>query len=308
MNGYTPLRSSKGSSSSSSREVDPFTLHAQQADRARRRRSAAAATSSPLDDRKEEGGEPQYSGDNDDDDDATHERAQERQSTFINSDDSTTTTTATGRKASSSMQLRQFTRTKDAIELDDMEEGISKVQQQQPLLNNGHTGGHVVEHYSNGTGGAPDRGGHSEKGSVGGTSLRKSVLLATKKVDDLDEGAASSSSSSSSLGGLTDKDKRAMVLLVALYLLQGIPVGLAFGSIPYLLRSKLSYSQIGIFTLCTYPYSLKLLWSPIVDSLFFKSVGRRKSWIVPIQCIVGCMLWWLSRNIDYYMDRVSGGL
>jgi hypothetical protein len=32
-----------------------------------------------------------------------------------------------------------------------------------------------------------------------------------------------------------------------------------------------------------YPYSLKLLWSPIVDSLFSESFGRRKSWIIPIQ-------------------------
>lgn len=87
-------------------------------------------------------------------------------------------------------------------------------------------------------------------------------------------------------------------------LLQGIPVGLAFGSIPFLLRAKLSYSQIGIFTLCTYPYSLKLLWSPIVDSIFSPTVGRRKSWIVPIQTIVAVMLWWLAGNITALMEAV----
>lgn len=88
-------------------------------------------------------------------------------------------------------------------------------------------------------------------------------------------------------------------------LLQGIPVGLAFGSIPFLLRAKLSYSQIGIFTLCTYPYSLKLLWSPIVDSVFSKRLGRRKSWIVPIQIIVGALLWWLGGNVGALMEAVS---
>lgn len=125
-------------------------------------------------------------------------------------------------------------------------------------------------------------------------------------------------------GTLTVRDKRALVLLVVLCafsllppprnartdaalsdLLQGIPVGLAFGSIPFLLRSKLSYSQIGIFTLCTYPYSLKLLWSPIVDSIFSVKLGRRKSWIVPIQLIVGGMMWWLGGNVSVLMEAVS---
>jgi PAT family acetyl-CoA transporter-like MFS transporter 1 len=103
--------------------------------------------------------------------------------------------------------------------------------------------------------------------------------------------------------GLSREDKRAMILLVALYLLQGIPVGLAFGSIPYLLRARLSYSQIGVFSLASYPYSLKLLWSPVVDSWYRRKWGRRKSWIVPIQYIVGLMLYWLSRNISSLMDK-----
>ncbi|CEQ42072.1 SPOSA6832_03845, partial [Sporobolomyces salmonicolor] len=103
-------------------------------------------------------------------------------------------------------------------------------------------------------------------------------------------------------GPLSARDKRALALLVALYLLQGIPVGLAFGSIPFLLRSKLSYSQIGIFTLCTYPYSLKLLWSPIVDSIFSPKLGRRKSWIVPIQTVVGGLFWWLGGNVQGMME------
>jgi len=130
-------------------------------------------------------------------------------------------------------------------------------------------------------------------------------------------------------GTLSLRDRRALALLVALCesnpllsfpfpshadsplllphvdLLQGIPVGLAFGSIPFFLRAKLSYSQIGIFTLCTYPYSLKLLWSPIVDSIFSPKLGRRKSWIVPIQTIVGLMFWWLGNNVQQMMEVVS---
>ncbi|KAF8609359.1 MFS general substrate transporter [Ceratobasidium sp. AG-I] len=101
---------------------------------------------------------------------------------------------------------------------------------------------------------------------------------------------------------MSRKDKLAMGLLITLYLIQGIPIGLAFGSIPFLLKSKLSYSQIGIFSLATYPYSLKLLWSPIVDSIFSPAIGRRKSWIVPMQFIIGSLMIWMGMNVQALMD------
>jgi len=47
--------------------------------------------------------------------------------------------------------------------------------------------------------------------------------------------------------------------------------GLTMGSIPFLLQSKASYTEIGIFSLASYPYSLKLLWSPIVDAVYSDS-------------------------------------
>ncbi|RKP38643.1 acetyl-coenzyme A transporter 1-domain-containing protein [Dimargaris cristalligena] len=99
------------------------------------------------------------------------------------------------------------------------------------------------------------------------------------------------------------KDWANILLLVVLYLLQGVPVGLAFGSIPFLLKAKLSYAQIAVFSLASYPYSLKLFWSPIVDSLYFRSFGRRKTWIVPIQLAIGCLCLWLARTIDTYMAQ-----
>ncbi|KAI9101936.1 acetyl-coenzyme A transporter 1 [Phlyctochytrium arcticum] len=94
------------------------------------------------------------------------------------------------------------------------------------------------------------------------------------------------------------KDSGNVALLVILYLLQGVPLGLTFGAIPFLLKSRLSYSEIALISLSQYPYSLKLLWSPIVDTYFFKAIGRRKSWIVPIQAITGIMLFVLGSRID----------
>src|SRR6185312_11431970 len=81
-------------------------------------------------------------------------------------------------------------------------------------------------------------------------------------------------------------------------LLQGIPMGLAGGSVPFLLKSHLSYGQIGIFSLASYPYSLKLLWSPIVDAVWTPRVGRRKSWILPIQTLSGFGMIWLGGQAE----------
>ncbi|KAH9925007.1 MFS general substrate transporter [Epithele typhae] len=94
------------------------------------------------------------------------------------------------------------------------------------------------------------------------------------------------------------RDKRAMVLLTVLYFIQGFPLGLALGSIPFIIREKLSYSQLAVFSLAAYPYSLKLLWSPIVDSMFFPSIGRRKSWIIPVQLIVGTIMLAMSARAE----------
>ncbi|GME76042.1 unnamed protein product [Ambrosiozyma monospora] len=97
-------------------------------------------------------------------------------------------------------------------------------------------------------------------------------------------------------------DRPRFALLVLLYFLQGIPVGLAFGSIPFILKSgDLSYSQIGIFSLASYPYAMKLLWSPIVDSIYWPKVGRRRSWIIPVQTVSGFTLIFLGAVIDKLM-------
>lgn len=104
---------------------------------------------------------------------------------------------------------------------------------------------------------------------------------------------------------LSKKDQRNFLLLVLLYFLQGIPMGLAHGSVPFLLKNNVSYSAIGVFSLAAYPYSLKLLWSPIVDAVWSPKIGRRKSWILPIQTISGFSMIWLGRNINRLMTEAG---
>ncbi|KAK5223600.1 hypothetical protein LTR72_004986 [Exophiala xenobiotica] len=108
-----------------------------------------------------------------------------------------------------------------------------------------------------------------------------------------------------SFSNLPQKDKRNFLLLCLLYFLQGIPMGLASGSVPFLLKSYLSYGQIGIFSLAIYPYSLKLLWSPIVDAVWSRRFGRRKSWITPIQTVSGLSMIYLGGRIDELMKKAG---
>lgn len=107
--------------------------------------------------------------------------------------------------------------------------------------------------------------------------------------------------SNTSFLGLPAQDRRNFLLLVLLYFLQGIPMGLATGSVPILLKTHLSYGQIGVFTLVSYPYSLKLLWSPIVDAVWSPALGRRKSWILPMQLCSGLGMIYLGGRIKEMM-------
>jgi hypothetical protein len=104
---------------------------------------------------------------------------------------------------------------------------------------------------------------------------------------------------------LSKKDQSNFSLLVLLYFLQGIPMGLAHGSVPFLLKHNVSYAAIGVFSLAAYPYSLKLLWSPIVDAVWSPRLGRRKSWILPIQTISGFSMIWLGKNINRMMKEAG---
>lgn len=80
------------------------------------------------------------------------------------------------------------------------------------------------------------------------------------------------------------------LLLVILYMVQGVPLGLCLGSMPFLMQATMSYTEIGIFSLAGYPYSFKLLWSPIVDTIYSGRIGRRKTWIIPLQTFAGIIM------------------
>lgn len=100
------------------------------------------------------------------------------------------------------------------------------------------------------------------------------------------------------------KDYKNIALLMFLYMLQGLPLGLT-GSLPYILSSrKVSYSDQATFSFAFWPFSMKLIWAPLVDSIFFKRFGRRKSWLIPVQYAIGIFMFVFS---DYVNDLLETG-
>eukprot|EP00933_Yihiella_yeosuensis_P066920 TRINITY_DN7144_c0_g3_i1.p1 TRINITY_DN7144_c0_g3~~TRINITY_DN7144_c0_g3_i1.p1 ORF type:complete len:448 (+),score=73.96 TRINITY_DN7144_c0_g3_i1:97-1440(+) len=90
-----------------------------------------------------------------------------------------------------------------------------------------------------------------------------------------------------------------IALLLLLYILQAVPMGL-FGFVNMEVKEifKDSFSEQGTFMLAAWPFSLKLLWAPLVDSVYVNKVGRRKSWMVPAQIAIGLVLLYLSPRIE----------
>jgi MFS transporter, PAT family, beta-lactamase induction signal transducer AmpG len=83
--------------------------------------------------------------------------------------------------------------------------------------------------------------------------------------------------------------------LVAVLLMgfsSGLPLALTFGTLSYWLAELgVSLTAIGLFGLVRASYSLKFLWSPLIDRLpipvLTRRLGRRRSWALTIQFLLG---------------------
>ncbi|XP_014091814.2 acetyl-coenzyme A transporter 1 [Bactrocera oleae] len=96
-------------------------------------------------------------------------------------------------------------------------------------------------------------------------------------------------------------DRGNIAILFFLYVMQGIPLGL-IAAVPMLLQNRgASYKQQAEFSFAYWPFSMKLLWAPIVDSIYVRRFGRRKSWLVPSQYLIGIFMLFLSWQIERWL-------
>jgi RhtX/FptX family siderophore transporter len=77
---------------------------------------------------------------------------------------------------------------------------------------------------------------------------------------------------------------RKLTLLGSLYFAQGLPFGFFTQALPVLMRkSGFSLGEVGLSSLLAVPWALKFLWAPAVDRHWTPRLGRRRSWILPLQ-------------------------
>ncbi|CAH0715596.1 unnamed protein product, partial [Brenthis ino] len=124
-------------------------------------------------------------------------------------------------------------------------------------------------------------------------SLTKRKRSVEDEEELLENGEAATYTSRSNIKG----DEFNIAVLLFLYTLQGIPLGLA-GAIPMLLQNRgITYTQQAEFSFVNWPFSVKLLWAPIVDALFWPEFGRRKTWLVPVQYLIGIVMIIMSTSV-----------
>ena len=97
-----------------------------------------------------------------------------------------------------------------------------------------------------------------------------------------------------------------VAFLFLLYFMQGLPFGLSY-TVDLLLQEggRLPYEQQAIFSAISWPYSLKMLWAPLVDAFFLPAIGRRKTWLVPTQLMIGALLLYAAKTVPELLGNAS---
>ncbi len=73
-------------------------------------------------------------------------------------------------------------------------------------------------------------------------------------------------------------------LLASLYVAQFLPIAFFQQTFPVFLRQEgFSLETIGLTSLLSLPWTLKFIWSPIVDRYGWSKIGHYKSWILAMQ-------------------------
>ena len=130
----------------------------------------------------------------------------------------------------------------------------------------------------------------------------KEPTSAATRATKMDNRKKSAPPADGGLSNMNTRDRQGVYLLFFLYILQGVPMGIS-AAIPMILQDKkVSMAAQGTFSFCSWPFSLKLLWAPIVDSVFLAKWGHRKSWLIPTQLIIGFVMLFTGDFVDSILD------
>ncbi|CAF0837602.1 unnamed protein product [Adineta steineri] len=97
---------------------------------------------------------------------------------------------------------------------------------------------------------------------------------------------------------------KCIFVVLVLYVLQGVTLGIADVISLYVASNGATWKQQSALTLIMYPFSLKLLWAPLIDVLYIRQLGRRQTWLLPIQIILGIMFIILSFYLEQLLTQL----
>ena len=91
---------------------------------------------------------------------------------------------------------------------------------------------------------------------------------------------------------LVDNRKHRLTLLCALYVAQGIPWGfMTIALISYLTDRGVGDAQAGeLSALVLLPWTFKIVWGPLIDTMTIPSMGRRRPWIIGAEFLMAVSL------------------
>ncbi len=79
--------------------------------------------------------------------------------------------------------------------------------------------------------------------------------------------------------------------LAAAYACQAVPIGFCWVGLPVIFRQTGAGLQvIGWLSMLYLPWALKFLWAPWIDRCFSPKLGRRRTWIFPLQWLAAALL------------------
>lgn len=91
---------------------------------------------------------------------------------------------------------------------------------------------------------------------------------------------------------LIENRRKRMTLLCALYFAQGIPWGfMDITMINYLIENGVSVGEAAwVSALILLPWTFKLIWAPLIDTVTIRSMGKRRPWIIGAQFLMAITL------------------
>ncbi|CAF3682915.1 unnamed protein product [Rotaria socialis] len=93
-----------------------------------------------------------------------------------------------------------------------------------------------------------------------------------------------------------------ILVTLVLYILQGVVLGLSTSIPIFLTTAGAKWREQSIYNFVHYPFSCKIIWAPIIDVFYIQRFGRRQTWLLPIQILLGIGLIVLSFYINSFVN------